>query len=370
MSYTDWRALFAFEARYQLRRWNFAALTLALCGLSAVMVRTGYAANGTTVNAPAAVMQSLGLLSLWALFTQTIFTVHGVLRDVEHGMTELVESRPLSRGLLLVVRTAGVAGAGILAFAIATVVLMLGPMLLVSDMARVGPVRLSAYVVPFLTLVVPNLLLVTALVIAVAAIWRSTVATYVGAVGLFAAYMLTALAVSSPIFAGGAPATPESLARAAILDPFGLSAFFEQARYWTIAQRERDLVSLSGRYLINRALWLAVGLAVLGAAVRLLAVPSHRRNPGRRASAPDTARDALPGARRPYHPVTPSTTGFAAALASTWRMELRLLAVSWPIRALVSTERACWRQAVSLRDAPAIPSRSSVHSVWCISPAR
>jgi ABC-type transport system involved in multi-copper enzyme maturation permease subunit len=329
----DWRALLGFEARYQLRRWTFVVTTLALSGFAATMVATAYAAQGIAVNAPAAVMQSLGLLSLWALFTQTVFTVHAALRDTEYGMTELISTRPIARGTLLAVRVAGVIGAGALAFGIATLVLLVAPHLLVDDPARVAPMQLTAYVVAFATLVVPNLVLVTALLFAVAAIGRTTMATYVGAIALFAAYMVTALAVASPLFAGGAPPTPESLARAAVLDPFGLSAFFEQSRYWTAAQREREVVALTGRYLVNRVLWLGVAALALVVAVRRLSTVTGRRVPR---GAPTDQREALAaGPTSPsYRPVVPSAA-VGAALWSTWRMELRLLAGSWAIRALL-----------------------------------
>lgn len=331
----DWRALLGFEARYLLRRWSFVVLTLSLCGFAGVMVATGYAADGIAVNAPTAVMQSLGLLSLWALFTQTILTVHAVLRDTEHGMVELIDSRPASRGRVLLVRAGGAAAGGILAFGIATAFLAFAPYVAAPDAARVAPLRLAAYAVPFLTLVIPNVLLVTAMVIAIAAVWRSSMATYVGAVGLFAAYMLTALAVSSPVFAGGAPATPDALARASLLDPFGLSAYFEQSRYWTLAQREREIVSLTGRFVINRVVWLATGFLVLLLALRRLASP-----PGQHSRRDRTTREAAvqqegAAARRALHAVIPSDHGFGAMLYATWRMEVRLLLASWPIRTLV-----------------------------------
>ena len=110
------------------------------------------------------------------------------------------------------------------------------------DPARLGAVRPLAYAWALLVLVLPNLLLVGALLFAVATLTRSTLATYVGAIAIYALYLVTALLVDSPLMAGAAPPTPEGLARAALLDPFGLSAFFEQTRYWTPAERDVRLV--------------------------------------------------------------------------------------------------------------------------------
>jgi hypothetical protein len=82
--------------------------------------------------------------------------------------------------------------------------------------------------------------------------------------------------------ASSAPPTREALARAAVLDPFGLSAFFEQTRYWTVAERDARPVTLTGRLLVNRLLWLGVSGAVLAFAYARFAfrvrLPERRRS--------------------------------------------------------------------------------------------
>jgi hypothetical protein len=92
--------------------------------------------------------------------------------------------------------------------------------------------------------------------------------------------------------AGAAPPTPEGLARAALLDPFGLSAFFEQTRYWTPAERDARPVALVGRLLLNRLLWLGVAGAVLAVVYwrftfRVGGAPAGRRGAGGRVRRPD-----------------------------------------------------------------------------------
>lgn len=340
MTSVDHAALLRFEVRYQMRRVMVLVAAAALSVLAVTMVATRYAANGIAVNAPVAVTQSLGLLSLWALVTQTLFVVHAILRDCEHGMLELVRAQPVGATRLLLMRTLVVMATGVLVYAIAALALALTPFV-VTDPARVLPFALATYLQAFLTLVVPNVVLATALLVGIATLGRSAMATYVGAVGLFALYMLTAFAVASPLFSGGAPATPESLARAALLDPFGMSAVFEQTRYWTTAERARDLVAIGGRVLVNRMLWLGVALLALVGAVRADAAEGRRAAKG--GSARGRARtpghversSAAAAAHASYCPVTPQVTPVGAEVRSTLALELRLLAHSWPIRVLL-----------------------------------
>ncbi|MCU0626030.1 MAG: hypothetical protein MUF21_06020 [Gemmatimonadaceae bacterium] len=340
MSTIDLLALLRFEVRYQWRRWMVPVAAGALSALAVTMVATRYAAAGIPVNAPVAVTHSLGLLSLWALVTQTLFTVHAVLRDREHGALELVRAQSAGSARLLLVRSVVVVCTGALVFGIATIALAVAPFV-VTDPARVGPFAAATYLRPFLVLVVPNIVLVTAVLVLVASMGRSAMATYVGAVGLFAAYMLTAFAVASPLFAAGAPATPAALARASVLDPFGLSAVFEQVRYWTAVERGRELVAITGRLLANRALWLTVALLSLGAAIRIDAAEARRATRGgrlvrgRRVGGDAGVVAAAAAGAGGYRPAATSAAPFHAELRATLALELRLLAGSWPIRVLL-----------------------------------
>ena len=150
-------------------------------------------------------------------------------------------------------------------------------------------------------LVLPNIIIATSIVFAIAAATRSTLATWVGGVLVYALYFITAMLVDSPLMAGTSPPTAEALARAAIMDPFGLSAFFEQTRYWTPAERNTRLLSLSGHFLGNRLLWLAVAARIVGLTGRLFRMRAPARRSGRRLTTADsqsTADSRLPVSAR------------------------------------------------------------------------
>src|SRR4051812_42809795 len=89
--------LLSFEWRYHTRQLTFAAAAVAMAGMSALLIGTGYGPDAVAINSPYVVMQSAGLLSLAAVLVVTIFCANAALRDVEHGMTEIVFATPVGK---------------------------------------------------------------------------------------------------------------------------------------------------------------------------------------------------------------------------------------------------------------------------------
>ncbi len=137
--------------------------------------------------------------------------------------------------------------------------------------------------------------------------------------------------------AASAPAAAEALARAALLDPFGLSAFFEQTQHWTPAERNTQLLALAGNFLLNRLLWTGgEPRAARGAAYRLfrMRLPAPRRA----GEAVQPRADGAPAtARPPIGPGSPRRRPARwAALRSTTRLEFRAALRSRPFLALMA----------------------------------
>ena len=326
--------LLSFELRYQTRRVAFIAASLLAAALGFVLVSTGYGPSGVDIGSPYVITQSLGILSLPAIFTLTVFCAEAALRDVEHGMTELVFATPIGKPRWLAARFGGAALAGFSGLVLADLVLIVAPFVVAVEPDRQGPLRLGAHLWALGVIALPNLLFVSALLFAIATLTRSTIATYVAAVAIYGLYWVTALLVDSPLMAGTAPPTREALARAALLDPFGLSAFFEQTRYWTVAERDVRPVTLTGRMLLNRALWLGVTGAVLAFAYARFAFRVSA-DAGRRPEAAEDTADHAPDIQ-PVAPALPSSGPRASvhAFGSALRVELRLLLRGWTFAAL------------------------------------
>ena len=96
-------------------------------------------------------------------------------------------------------------------------------------------VQLAPYLFSLWAVILPNLLVICALFFAVAALARSMLAAYVAALGFMIAYIVLASVTDQ-----------ETIGTMALADPFGIVAFGEITRYWTVFERNFAMPAFSG----------------------------------------------------------------------------------------------------------------------------
>ena len=321
----------AFEWRYATGRLAFGVAVLGLALMGLVLSVSGPGSGDALRNGPWAVTYSVGFLTLVSVFAATLLSSSSLLRDVEHQAAEIVYSSSVTKRDYLLGRFAGSFLAVASALAAGVVALAAGSVLLRPDPGSVTPFDPVPYLWSFAVLALPGTLFVAAFLFAVAALTRSTPATYVAGVFLYVLYWVVALVTGSPIVAGSAPQSAGALRLAALLDPFGLSAFLEQTRHWTLDERNTRNVALAGTFLWNR-------LMVLGVAALALAVAHRRftfRLPAERKGRRGEADEAPAREEAAWRPAPVSSFAFAPLLASATRIELRALFRSAPLGALL-----------------------------------
>lgn len=179
------------------------------------------------------------------------------------------------------------------------------------DATRVGPSTPMAYVVPYFTVLLPNLIFTSSIFFALATLLRKMVPVYVGAIVLVLGYMI----------ASGITGDLDNRTAAALLDPFGGQAVSELTRYWTIAEQNTRMVPLAGVFLANRLLWMGLGVALL--ALTYARFSFSQAGGARPKTAPDE-RDLAPAPLRSA-PVNLdfSRRASATALLQLTRLQLR-----------------------------------------------
>ncbi|MEA2326300.1 MAG: type transport system permease protein [Thermoanaerobaculia bacterium] len=250
-----------FEWRYHTRQVSFIAAALFFAGFGFALTATGFGPANVHINSPYDIAQTMGLISLAAVFAIAIFCANSVVRDREHQFEEIVFSTSVEKFPYLFGRFAGSFLAAFTVFSATAVGMMLAALLPLHDLSRVGAFSIIPYFWTLLVLVLPGMLVAAVTLFGIATLTRSVLASVVGAVAIYVFYFAAAAFTNSPLMAGSAQGA-SSAAGASLLDPFGLSAFFEQTRYWTPALRNTRLVSLTGNFLINRVLWLVFAAMV------------------------------------------------------------------------------------------------------------
>ncbi len=338
----------SFELRYHLRRPTTAIAVVIFGFLAFALTAFGRLPGESLLNSPYQIAHGMALLTIASVFPLTVLCAQSVLRNSTHRMTEVIYSTALTRGTYLLGSFAAVWLVAVAIFAWVPLGQWLGHNLGLllgrHDPSQLGPIHAFDYLWSFVVLVVPNLLIVGSLLFALAVLSRSTLATYVGGVVVYMLYFAVSMLGNSPLIATSTPATPEGLAWAALLDPFGLAAVIEQTHTWSLDELNRQRLALSGHLLSNRLLWMALAGCVLAVVYRVF----HFRITGtakraRRRATLDTA-PSIPHRTSSLTPTLPPPApeqarawlpSSLAAWLSTVRLDLQQTLRSWPLLALL-----------------------------------
>jgi len=299
----------AFEFRYQVKSPLFLAtfvvfFLLAFGAMSSDNIQIG-AIGSVNVNSPHALAQITLVFSLIAMFVITAFLATVVVREFEWRTADIFRATPARARDLLLGRFAGGFAVSLLLLSAAPLGTWLGTLTPWPDPERLGPLVFAHYAWPFLIFGVVNLFFLGALAFAFATLTRSMGMTYVAVIGFFFIY-----GVAQSLFNLEAHRD-----LAALLDPFGNSAYLLLTRYWTPVELNAEMVPLSGMVLWNRVLWLAIASTILAfTVVRYRFEPSKRRE-RKRHQAEDIATLPVPQAV----PIPTLSTGAAMA----WRQFAR-----------------------------------------------
>ncbi|MBQ0930247.1 ABC transporter permease/M1 family aminopeptidase [Ideonella alba] len=249
-------AVARFEWRYQLRSpvlWvGFALFFLLAFGATTVdQIQIGSKGN-VNLNSPFAIVQTLAVMSLFAIFVVVAMVAGTVLRDDETGFAPILRSTRLGKGAYLGGRFSGALAAALLVLAAVPLGIGVGALMPWLDPEKVGPFRPGDYLWALFVFALPTLVIIGSAFFALATSTRSMMWSYVGAVALLVLYFVSR----------GLLRNMERDVVSALSDPFGLSALGIATKYWTAADRNTRLPELSGLFLANRLLWLGLGSAL------------------------------------------------------------------------------------------------------------
>ena len=255
--------IFRFECRFQLRSPLFLIVSLIFFlfnffAMASESVTVGDGTSNLNLNAAFTILQTQYVFSIIGMFAAIAFVAGAITRDYEAKTAELFFASGVSEKSYLFGRFAGgflFATLAILAGLLGTLVATFMPWL---DPERIGEFDLAPYWFGVYGVIVPNMFVVCALFFSVSALTRSILAAYVAAL----AFMITYVVLS-------AVTDQESLSTMALADPFGITAFAEITRYWTVFDRNYLVPEFAGTLLANRLIWGSVGiLALLATAAR------------------------------------------------------------------------------------------------------
>jgi len=262
-------ALFLFDIKRFFKRWSTWVLLALIVALGVVIGKDAHFTISESVyqNSPYQISFITALFSLSAILFSTIFTAQHANKELDHNFQQIFFSTPIRKNQFIAARFASLLTISFLPTLLFTESFLLGHSLSATNL-RKEHVSLLYYIQPVLLFTFINTLFITAVLGFAGWISKNKLIIYVSGLLLYMIYMATLIYSGSPLMAGALPQSEQSRFISAVVDPFGMSAYFYQTSSWTVEQRNAQLVSLKGLFLLNRISVVLISLLLLYISVR------------------------------------------------------------------------------------------------------
>jgi len=230
--------------------WLFALMSGGAIPNATVDFGTG---GKVMVNSPYGLDVIISYVTFLGIVVTAAIAGQATFQDIDSRSTDFFYTAPITKFDYLAGRFIGAVVIQLLIFSGVVLGAWVGTRMPWLDPARLGPQYPAAYLQPFVILVLPNLIFISAIFFGLAALGRKMLPVYAGSVIMLIGYFVAAQLSTS--------VTVNT--RAALADPFGSNAVDRLTQYWTPFQRNTQLIPLAGVLLWNRILWLSLAGGVL-----------------------------------------------------------------------------------------------------------
>ncbi len=208
--------------------------------------------DNLNINSPYTVLATLGSVTVFALFGAVVFSASGVIRDFDLSTAEIFYSTPVSKFDYLYGRFFGALIFSYVLYFAGLAGILAGEFMPWLDQERIAQTNFQAYFFASWALALPSLFVFSSIFFCIATLTRSMMATYVAAVALLMATFVVDTFTEK-----------QTVELTSLLDPFGITAIEELTRYWTVFEKNSLVPALEGTLLVNRLVWVAIGLVFL-----------------------------------------------------------------------------------------------------------
>ena len=267
--------LLKFELKYHFGQISFkvAALLFFMLGYFCV-VQGGFGSEEVHKNSPYVITNIIALLSLFSIFSGTLFSANVVLRDSMYKMEAVVFTTSIKKLTYFAIRLLGLLIAVFSLLLLVALGIYAGTLFIDAD--RLGGFHITYFLQPLLVFALPNVLFAAGILFCTAILTKSVRAIYVVGVLIYILYMLASIFGNSPLLATSTMKASSPDILPILLDPFALASFFGETRTWTDLQRNQQLFPLDGAFLLNRLLWLGFTAFLMMITYRLFNFRLHQ----------------------------------------------------------------------------------------------
>ena len=259
-------AIFQYELNQITKRWAVYPMLLAIillgvfCGNKFNMT----AGEGIYLNSPYTIGFMMGMFSLSIIFFAILYSNQILFKEWDAKFDLVIFALPFSKMSYLSGKFWFFYLKTFLSFGLLILGFVIGQNLRTGEEMQMG-LNVWHYIYPLLIFGLLNSLFVCSFLFFIAYTTHKKLIVVIGGLLLYVLYMVLLVFSNSPFMSGSLPQSIETQQVSAILDPFGLSAYFFEAKSFSVTQKNDGIVPLTNMFLLNRGMILFIsGLFLWG----------------------------------------------------------------------------------------------------------
>ncbi|WNB16757.1 M1 family aminopeptidase [Marivirga arenosa] len=251
--------IFQYELDQIAKRWAVypMALVIVILGVFCGNKFNMTVGEGIYLNSPYTIGFMMGMLSLSIIFFAILYANQLLFKEWDTKFDLVIFSLPFSKMTYLEGKFLFFYLKTFLSFVLLIMGFVIGQNLRSGDEIQVG-LNLWHYLYPLLVFGLLNSLFVCSFLFFTAFTTQRKLLVVTGGLLLYVFYMVLLVFSNSPFMSGSMPQSLEAQQISAILDPFGLSAYFFEARSFSVSQKNESIVPLKNMLLFNRGIILFI----------------------------------------------------------------------------------------------------------------
>lgn len=245
--------IFQFELKHNSKHWvsGLTALILIFIGGFCGNKFNLSAGDGIYLNSPYTIGFMMGMLSLSVIFFAILFSNQLLFKEWDAKFDTMFFALPFSKGSYLQGKFGFFFVKTFLSFTLLIVGFIIGQNLRMGS--EIQPIfNAWHYLYPLIIFGLLNSFFVCSFLFFIAYTAQKKLLVVLGGLLLYVLYMVLLVFSNSPFMSSSLPQSLEAQQISALLDPFGLSAYFFEARTFSVLQKNTGIVPVSGMLLLNR----------------------------------------------------------------------------------------------------------------------
>jgi ABC-2 type transport system permease protein len=258
------KKLILFDIKSYCKNWRFLFLLVTIIAIGifgggnarfTISENLGY-------NSPYQVAFITAFLSLTSIFFATVLSAQTALKEIDYNLNLIYFALPISKKQFLWSRFVSIFVLSFSFTLILTVSFFIGRSFSSAGLINI-PFNIFFYIFPIFIFTAINTFFVVAITASAGWLTKNKLFIYVSGLLLYILYMVSMIFSSSPFMAKNLPQSKQTQFISAILDPFGMSAYFSQTAQLSVQERNTEYVSLIGILLANRLGILLLSVLIL-----------------------------------------------------------------------------------------------------------